>query len=29
LARAQDDIDHDRTVDGPAFFDDLLAGKYD
>ena len=29
LARAQDDIDHGRTVDGPAFFDDLLAGKYD
>ena len=29
LARAKDDIDNGRTVDGPAFFDDLLAGKYD
>ena len=29
LARAQDDIDNGRVVDGPAFFDDLLAGKYD
>jgi hypothetical protein len=29
LARAQDDIEHGRIVDGPTFFDDLLAGKYD
>jgi prevent-host-death family protein len=29
LARAQDDIEKGRTVDGPIFFDDLLAGKYD
>ena len=29
LARAKDDMDNGRTADGPAFFDDLLAGKYD
>ena len=29
LAQAKNDIDNGRTVDGPAFFDDLLAGKYD
>ena len=29
LARGKDDMDNGRVVDGPAFFDDLLAGKYD
>ena len=29
LSRAKDDIDNGRIADGPAFFDDLLAGKYD
>ena len=29
LAQAKDDIDNGRLVDGPIFFDDMLAGKYD
>jgi prevent-host-death family protein len=29
LARSKDDIDNGRVIDGPTFFDDLLAGKYD
>ena len=29
LAQSEDDMDKGRFVDGPAFFDDLLAGKYD
>ena len=29
LAQAKDDIDNGRVVDGPTFFDDMLAGKYD
>jgi prevent-host-death family protein len=29
LIHAKDDIDNGRVVEGPAFFDDLLAGKYD
>ena len=29
LARAKDDIDNGRLVDGTAFFDDLLTGKFD
>ena len=29
LALAKDDIDNGRLVDGPTFFDDMLAGKYD
>ena len=29
LAQAKDDIDNGRLVDGQAFFDDMLAGKYD
>ena len=29
LTQAKNDIDNGRVVDGPIFFDDLLAGKYD
>ena len=29
LARSKEDIDKGRVVDGDAFFDNLLAGKYD
>jgi prevent-host-death family protein len=29
LAQAKDDIDNGRFIDGPTFFDDLMAGKYD
>ena len=29
LAQAEDDINNGRFVDGPTFFDDLLACKYD
>lgn len=29
LAKAQDDADSGRIVDGAQFFDDILAGKYD
>ncbi len=29
LAKAEDDIANGRFVDGPTFFADLLAGKYD
>jgi prevent-host-death family protein len=29
LARAQNDIDNGKVVDGPTFFDNLLGGKYD
>jgi prevent-host-death family protein len=29
LSRARDDIEDGRIVDGPTFFNDLLAGKYD
>ena len=29
LTQAKDDINNGRFVDGPTFFDDLLAGKYD
>ena len=29
LARSKEDIGDGRVIDGPAFFDDLLSGKYD
>ena len=29
LARSKEDIGKGQVVDGHAFFDDLLAGKYD
>jgi prevent-host-death family protein len=29
LARSDNDVANGRVADGPAFFDDLLAGKYD
>ena len=29
LARAKNDIDDNRIIDGATFFDDLLLGKYD
>lgn len=29
LARAQDDANNGRIVDGPEFFDDLIAEKHD
>jgi prevent-host-death family protein len=29
LAKAENDITNGLVVDGPRFFDDLLAGKYD
>ena len=29
MARSKDDMDKGRVVDGPAFFDSLLAGKHE